>query len=362
MTKPVKSAKANIENSVSLEEAAMLIAYNPKRRFLLRGEPGIGKSSILSTISAKRPELVPAYVDCTSIELGDIGIPFVNKDARYSANAPNEIFQLHKGKPVLIMLDEFTKAPQAVQNMLHPLLEATKPRLGGVFLPEGSIVFLTGNLVDDGVGDKLKEHTINRISVVEVKKPTAEAWVEWAIGNKVSPVVTAWVSDNPHVMQTYRNGDAAETNGMIFNPRKNQGSFASPRSLAAVGEIIDNRDKYSHEALIAAMTGTVGATCANNMMAYISYHDSLPKISEIIANPSKAPVPTGGAILIALHSLSQQLTPQNNTKLFEYVERFSAEYVAMWIRACFSAGTNGALVTIPTFSKWLSANHMVLPN
>jgi len=86
-------------------------------------------------------------------------MPSINRDQQVTEYSPNAILQLQTGKPVVIMLDEFTKAPQPVQNMLHPLLEARNPRLGNIPLPQGSIVFLTGNMASDGVGDNIKAHT-----------------------------------------------------------------------------------------------------------------------------------------------------------------------------------------------------------
>ncbi len=89
------------------------------------------------------------------------------------------------------MLDEFTKGADPVKNMLHPMLEKANPRLGDIPLTANTIVFLTGNLTTDGVGDSLKAHSRNRLVPVTIAKPDAEQWIEWAIGKGLEPEVKA---------------------------------------------------------------------------------------------------------------------------------------------------------------------------
>ena len=57
-----------------------------------------------------------------------------------------------------------------MKNMLHPLLEVFNPRLGDIPVPEGSIIYLTGNLDTDGVGDGLAQHTRQRVAELIVSK------------------------------------------------------------------------------------------------------------------------------------------------------------------------------------------------
>jgi MoxR-like ATPase len=157
----------NFGTSVSLAEAATLIINCPNNRFFLQGEPGIGKSSIMGTLERHFGDTFAyAYFDCAQADLGDIAMPSVNRDKQITEYFANAIFQLQTGKPVIIMLDEFTKAPQPVQNMLHPMLEARNPRLGNIALPAGSMVFMTGNMSGEGLGDTVKPHTRNRVTTV----------------------------------------------------------------------------------------------------------------------------------------------------------------------------------------------------
>ena len=166
----------NFGQSVSLDEATTLIATCPEIKVHMESEPGIGKSAQLPIIARKAGIEQAIYIDATQYSTGDGAMPAVNHDTRTSSFYINERYGFHTGKPVAIMVDELPKALPSVQNELHTLLEE-KPRFYGVPLPEGSIVCFSGNLSGDGVGDKTKDHTINRQTRIRVRKPSNEEWI-----------------------------------------------------------------------------------------------------------------------------------------------------------------------------------------
>ena len=72
-------------------------------------------------------------------------------------------------------------------------------------------------------------HAGNRVCRVEMAKPSAAEWSEWAIKNNISPIVIAFAKMFPRCLETYRTGDQAD-NPYIFDPKKAaQLSFVSPR-------------------------------------------------------------------------------------------------------------------------------------
>src|SRR5262245_44830847 len=135
------ATKINFGTQCSLADAAKTImAVGPEVCFMLEGEPGIGKSSLLKVMKAAHGERYAySYMDCTTLDLGDIAMPKVEKEGKIFVThyAPNARFRLQDEKPVIIMLDEVTKAPEPVKNMLLPLIQ--ERRLGDVPLPQGSI-------------------------------------------------------------------------------------------------------------------------------------------------------------------------------------------------------------------------------
>jgi hypothetical protein len=349
-------------STVSLAEAATLIRVLPTTRFFLRGEPGIGKSSIMGALETYFGDAYAfSYFDCAQKDLGDIAMPTINREARVTEYFPNAVLQLQTGKPVVIMLDEFTKAPQPIQNMLHPLLEARNPRLGDIPLPKGSIVFLTGNMSADGVGDSIKAHTLNRVTTLTVRKPTAEEWLGWAINSDIDPVIMAWVNQFPHALESYLDG-GQDSNPYIFNPKKMQGAFVSPRSLQLASPIVAARDALTPNALLASMIGTIGESGARDMHAFVEYQDQLPSWDDITNNPKTAKLPDSpGACAVLVFGAIAKIDRATITPFMQYVERMEAEWQAVFaINIAKNPAKSHIAFTSTKFRDWSIANVDIL--
>jgi hypothetical protein len=348
----------NFGTAVSLDEAATLIQTCQGNRFFLRGEPGIGKSSIMGAFEKHFGDAYAyAYFDCAQKDLGDIAMPSLDRERKVTEYFPNAVLQLQTGKPVIIMLDEFTKAPQPVQNMLHPLLEARNPRLGDIALPEGSIVFLTGNMASDGVGDNIKAHTVNRVTAVTVRKPSADEWLAWAVNNDIDPVVMAWVNQFPHAMESYLDGDQ-DGNPYIFNPKKMQGAFVSPRSLQLVSNILKQREHLTANATLAAMIGTIGEAGARDLHAFVDYQDQLPSWEIITKDPKNARLPEspGACVVLAFGGIAR-IDQTTITPFMDYLERMEPEWQAVFaINVVKNPSKQQTAYTSTKFRDWCTKN------
>ena len=352
----------NFGLTVSLTEAAQLIIHCPKNRFFLRGEPGIGKSSLIGAFEQHFGDAYAyAYFDCAQKDLGDIAMPSPNRELKVTEYFPNAVLHLQENKPVVIMLDEFTKAPAPVQNMLHPLLEARNPRLGDIPLPEGSIVFLSGNMSSDGVGDNIKAHTLNRVTTITVRKPSAEEWLAWAINNNIEPVVMAWANQFQHAFDSYLDGNA-DSNPYIFNPKKQQASFVSPRSLQLVSGVLAQRDKFTPNAALAAMIGTIGESAARDMHAYVEYQDQLPSWDSIISSPETAKVPDAvGACAVMVFGAVVKVEKNTVSAFMKYLSRFPLEWQAVFTTTVAKNPTKQQVAfTSKEFHDWMILNQDVL--
>lgn len=354
-------AAINFGSTVSLKQAANLILTNPKVRFLVRGEPGIGKSTMLSYIAnALSGTHNAAYMDVPNMDLGDIAMPVIDHEAKVTRYYPNARFRLHEGKPVVVMLDEFTKGMEPIKNMLHPLLEVTNPRLGDVFIEDDSIVFMTGNLLTDGVGDNLKAHTRNRIVEIVVRKPSADEWLEWGINNDIDASVLAWVRQFPQALASYTDGD--EGNPYIYNPRKQQSAYVSPRSLAIASNIVKTRDRNDSESVISALKGNIGEAAARDMEAFITYQDQLPSWDAITTNPTTATVPTSaGACAVLVFGAIAKIDRQSMTPFMKYLGRFESEWQACFaINVAKNPTKQSIAFSSPAFADWVQQNEDLL--
>lgn len=354
-------SELNFGKTLTLKQASQLILATPENRYLLQGEPGIGKSSLLKSLSASLPNHEVSYIDVPNMDLGDIAMPVINHETKTTAYYPNTRFKVHTGKPVITMLDEFTKGAEPVKNMLHPLLEVANPRLGDVSVHPESIIFLTGNLGSDGVGDSLKAHSRNRIIPIVVSKPDADQWIEWAINNDIAPEVIAWVKQFPHALASYTDPSQAD-NPYIYNPKKMQTAFVSPRSLERVSNIVKIRSQIDTDTLICGMSGAVGESASRDMQAYIDYADQLPVWESVIKDPKTAKVPeTAGACAIIVFGAIAKIDKTTITPFMTYLERFEPEWQACFaINVAKSPQKQSVAFSSAKFADWVQKNEDLL--
>lgn len=355
----MSASEISFGKTVTLAQAAQMIKSNPEIRFLLEGEPGIGKSSLLEAIAGSLG-YESAYIDVPNLDLGDVAMPVIDHETRTTRYYPNARFKLHEGKPVVIMLDEFTKGADPIKNMLHPMLEKKNPRLGDIALGKSSVVFLTGNLSTDGVGDTLKAHSRNRIVVLRVRKPDAEAFIEWGMSHEVAPEVLAWVNRFPHVLASYLDGGQSD-NPYIYNPKRAQSAFVSPRSLETASTIIKTRKENDSDAVIAALTGTLGEAGARDLQAYVEFSDQLPTWESTVKYPETTTVPTSpGACAIVVFGAVTRVTKDTMGAFMKYLSRFELEWQSVFAVSIAKSPKQAVAFGNAEFGLWLSKNNDVL--
>jgi len=358
----------NFGQSVSLLEFAKAIGQVGRDVTVIgQGEPGIGKSSMLKVLSKQYPDYEIAYIDCTLLDLGDFALPYtenvltdVNTEAgsvtKVTKFAPNARFKMHEGKPVIVMLDEIGKAMKAVKNVLLTLM--LEHRIGDHYLPEGSIVFGTTNLMSDGVGDMLEAHARNRVCLVTVRKPDADEWIEWAISNAVDPTIIAWVKQFPHALASYTDASQKE-NPYIFNPtRAGSGAVVTPRSLEKASFIAKQRGELGDALTISLLTGTIGESAARDMQAFFTVVDKLPTWDAILNDPKNAKLPEDTvAKCILVFSAVTRVTKDTLDKWMHYAKRMDKEWQALFATSVMkSTDKQSFCVMNKEFKDWALAN------
>ena len=354
----------NFGQSVSLTEFAKAIGQVGRDVTVIgQGEPGIGKSSMLKVLAKQYPEYAISYIDCTLLDLGDFALPYtevveneltgVNKITKF---APNARFKMHEGKPVIVMLDEIGKAMKAVKNVLLTLM--LEHRIGDHYLPEGSIVFGTTNLMSDGVGDMLEAHARNRVCLVTVRKPDADEWIEWAIGNDVDPTIIAWVKQFPHALASYTDLSQKE-NVYIFNPtRAGSGAVVTPRSLEKASFIAKQRSELGDALTISLLTGTIGESAARDMQAFFTVVDKLPSWDAILNDPKNAKLPEDTvAKCILVFSAVTRVSKDTLDKWMHYLKRMDKEWQALFATSVMkSSDKQSFCVMNKEFKDWALEN------
>ena len=318
----------NFNTPVELKDVPGLIAtIGHHRTVMLRGEPGIGKSTVLKLLQKDLGnEYDYIYVDCPVMDVSDIVMRIPDHETKTLQSYVSELFKLGSSKPKMIMLDEVTKANKLLQVIFTRLmLERT---VGDTALPAGSIVFATGNNVSDGVGDTLSAHVINRLCIVNVRKPDAARWNLWATDNGISRSIRAWVAMNPNSLASYLDG-GQEENPYIFNPARPVTSFVTPRSLVGADEVVKNRDKLGNYVTQAALAGLCGAAFADAIAAFMSMEKELISVKDILANPDTVMMPEKpAALFMTMFNAVDTIETQDDLSNFmTYVKRIKSEEV-----------------------------------
>jgi len=317
---------------------------------VIQSEPGCGKTSLLAMIAEDNGDKwrSPAdgmsiagdkydyiYIDCPVKDMSDIGMTIPNHTTQTLEYYVSSLFNLNDPKPKVILADEFMKSPKLLQVVFTRLF--LERMAGDKPLPRGSQVFATSNNAGDGVGDSMLAHAGNRVCIMRMAKPNVNEWLEWAgqtvtVGDKVqarvSRVIRAAVAMFPRCLASYTTGDQND-NPYIFKPSMSSLSFVSPRSLAKADVIVRNRDAIGENGTKVALAGTVGASFAADMAAFISMEKSLIDVKDIVKAPESIPMPKdiSAQLMIMFQAVDVLETQDQLTKFMMFVERIPSSEV-----------------------------------
>jgi len=345
--------------SVSLKEGAELVGrIGDVDTLLFQGEMGIGKSSMLKMLAKMYPDHHVCYVDMTTKDVGDFLIPKIRQvnGVDVCSFIPNEEFGFHTGKPVIIMLDEIGKTGKAVFNACLRLMQERS--LGVYDLPKGSMVFATTNLASEGIGDMLPPHGRNRVSVVKIRKPTADEWIDWALDNDIAPEVILTVKEFPQMLASFEDYTDPKDNEYIFDPRSPRPAFTTPRSLEKSSNIIKKTRGLPEDVIGCAIKGTIGARACYDMLNVVKLSADLPSWESIMDSPEKAQLPESpAAVCMLVYSAVQRVEKDTINKWIKYMNRISKEAQGLFATSVMRTGKKSIVGTSTEFVKWATANN-----
>lgn len=358
-------SEVTMGTQVSLTEAADLVEHmGPKVSFIFKGEMGIGKSHILKTLSM-RPSMADrfrfVYAETQTFDVGDVsGVPFteVERGMKVTRFAPNALLGMQSDKPIVFMADEIGKATRPVQNTMLRLFQSRK--LNDNTMPEGSIIFGTTNLSSEGLGDHVQQHAQNRVSMVEVAKPSAAQWLVWSMEHGVNPIVQAWVKRIPHCLASYRDG---EGNPYICYPSKTDGPCVTPRSLENASHILNERGKVSDNAVAAALRGCVGPAAAADLLTFAQTYDRLPAWEAMVRDPMGCALPSAqdfAANFVIVFSSIQMVDENTVDPFMKYLQRMPKEYQGVFALNVLTSPKRSVAMSCRPFIVWATENHYLV--
>ena len=371
-------AQVQFVNTVSINELRTIIPLiGGELTPIIQSEPGCGKTSLLSMIASDNGDTwrSPAdgtsiegdkydyiYVDCPVKDMSDIGMTIPNHANRQLEYYVSELFNLSDPKPKIILLDEFMKSPKLLQVIFTRLM--LERMVGDKALPKKdglpSIVFGTSNNASDGVGDNMLAHAGNRVCIMRMAKPNVNEWLQWASENGISRVIRAGVAMFPRCLASYIDGDQKD-NPYIFKPSMSALSFVSPRSLAKADVIVKHRDKMTENSLKVALAGTVGASFAGDLSAFLMMEKSLADVKDICKDPEGIDVPKdiSAQLMIMFQAVDVLETQDQLTKFMGFVDRIpSSEVQAVFFTMMMRNQKSIRLArNNQKISEWAKNNH-----
>lgn len=351
-------------NPISIEDARVMIReLGPEGTvFVLKGEPGIGKSTLLKMLEEDMGDKYDyIYVDCPVKDIGDTAMSVPDTDRTRLKQIVSDLFKLDSAKPKVIMLDEFMKTPKLLQIMWTRLM--LEKCIGDHKLPAGSIIFATSNHSSDGVGDTMLEHAGNRVTICNMRKPTATEWNTWATNAGIAAEIRACVAMHPRLMASYLDG-GQEDNPYIFKPRQKILSFVSPRSLAKCDPIIKKRHVMGVHRTQASLAGTIGAAAAELLSAMTTLAGELVSIKDTIADPDNVRMPEKPAALIMMmfNAIDTVQTQDELAAFMRFVNRIQSSEVQsiFFTMALQSKKTAKLAVHNEQIKSWAKDNYQLM--
>ena len=326
----MKQGTINFDNPISIQEAFKLIITNgASKTYYLQGEPGIGKSTLHHMIKdyLGEEEYDHIYLDWSLVDYGEIQMRAPNRETQELELYISSLLKTKSNKKKVIMIDELDKGDKLLQKLGTRLM--LDHVVGDWVAPEGSVVFATGNLSTDGVGNTILAHTSNRVTTMNIRKPTTDEWLAWAGEADIAPEIRTFVAMTPSVMASYVDGATPDSNPYIFFPLARNKHFCSPRSLAKCDPDVKNRDRLGSKLTHAAIAGTIGNKAAEMLSAVCALKDEIVTTEQVLADPENVPMPEKQAALFMMmfNAVDVIQTQDELSKFMKFMNRVTSSEV-----------------------------------
>lgn len=287
-----------------------------KTVFFIMGRPGGGKSACardslkeLGFTQANTVEFVASLRDPVDV----LGTPNNNGDFTKWI-PPEEFYKLRQGQGrCALLLEELSDAPVPMQNALCGVIYDR--RAGQLQLSDNLFIIATGNRTEDKSGaNRITSKLAGRTRRLDFEEHLDEL-VEYALG-------AGWPTE---LIQYLRFKPDA-----VCDWDSNRFQNATPRTWEDVARMPAGLDA---DIELANIAGSVGEGRAAEYIGFKQIYDSLPDITEILMNPTRAPVPENLAAKYAtMGAVARKASADNFDNVCAYTDRFDPEFRVMCIK------------------------------
>ena len=309
---------------------------------MLVGSPGCGKSDMIKQV-AEEFNLKLIDVRLSQNDPTDInGFPTITERKR-AGYIPFDTFPL-EGDPIpegysgwLLFFDEFNSAPTSVQAACYKLI--LDRMIGQNKLHKNLAIACAGNLeTDNAIVNELSTAMQSRLAHIELVF-SSKIFLNWAQNNNFHTRIITYLNFKPGQANT-------------FSPDHTDRTFACPRTWEFANRLVHQID-INHPNILLALSGVVSQPVARDFMAYCEVENTLPKMADVIANPTTAKVPhEPGSLWAMTGAVADNSNSTTIDPLITYMRRFPKEFQIVCAKQI--ARQNKAMTKEKAFEKWLT--------
>lgn len=288
---------------------------------MIYGPTGVGKSTVIKNdlVPKIESEFGKTIFHDTRLSTKDIvdgtGMPVIDHSEKATYWTRPAFIPRDDGNMHVFLYDEFGHASIQLQQMSYSLV--LDRALGGYRLPKNHRILLASNTRQDGGGDnKMLMPLQNRMAHTTVELDNAGLIEKMKVWGWDSRLV-AFLTLRP---------------GEIHNVSQTDPSFSTPRSLEMLNNVMKKLSVDAKNTTIENMAMAVcGEGFTRQFMTFLTnLSANLPKIPEILANPTKAKVPTDPHFqYVVASAIAKNIDAKTASKFAEYLERLMPDIRSM---------------------------------
>lgn len=326
-------------------EQFLEFSINNKFPILIKGKPGVGKSTIAENVCNKMGvDLIithPVVSDPTDYK----GLPFAsNGKADFLPFGDLESL-MTATKPTAYFIDDLGQAPSAVQAAIMQLLLARQIN-GKKISDEVTFIAATNRKEDKAAVSGLLEPVKSRFASIVELEVNSQDWIMWALNNNMPIELISFIRFKPEILDS-------------FAPSKDLVNTPTPRTVTSVGKLQNASLPADME--FEAFKGAAGEAFAVEYCAFLKIYRDLPSVDDILLAPSTTAIPEEVATKHALcGALSAVANDQTIEPILIYMDRVGEEFTV----ACIHDSTirNPKVTKTSAFVKWSIKNASVMFN
>lgn len=301
------------------------LAIQHRKRVLVVGSPGVGKSDIVNAASAaEKAEVLTTHLAVADpTEANGLPWPDAQNDvAKFLLFG--HLATLTKAKtPMVWFLDDFGQASPATQAAhMRPLLDFHT--VSGYEIPRCVTIIAATNKRTDRAGvSGVLEPVKSRFDTIVELAPTLDDWCEWAIDANMPAELVGFMRFHGDRLLFKFEATADLTNSPC------------PRTWAKVGSWLQAGIPRGLEQVVIG--GAVGAAAAGEFKAFLDTCRELPDPDQLIEHPDKALIPKEPSQLYAITSaLAYRANKKTFANIMVYADRLHdsghAEFGVLLVR------------------------------